>query len=238
MLTGRAHRKKNMSDQNKEFAGSPCPRDPDNFWIDDKTGERVNTETGERTQPANSGPYAVIYDLGKEENIEECYFENFDTPQEAARIFRDTFPAESGVKNARLVKIMGPIDNYTNNDLVLAKMWTDDKAISVEFSVTQWLRDAEYQDILDLARCKWSNNYSINEISDFYRNNLVESLYNYIIKNNLAKNIYEYIENHPDRGTEKQINFEASVDSKQAIEWIKINRPIIYVILEEEGLHA
>jgi hypothetical protein len=32
-----------------EWTGSPCPIDPDNFWIDDFTGERVNAETGERT---------------------------------------------------------------------------------------------------------------------------------------------------------------------------------------------
>lgn len=24
-----------------EWSGSPCPADPDNFWIDDKTGERI-----------------------------------------------------------------------------------------------------------------------------------------------------------------------------------------------------
>jgi len=30
------------------WTGSPCPRDPDNFWIDDKTGERVNAKTGQR----------------------------------------------------------------------------------------------------------------------------------------------------------------------------------------------
>lgn len=32
----------------KEWSGSPCPIDPDNFWIDDETGERVNATTGER----------------------------------------------------------------------------------------------------------------------------------------------------------------------------------------------
>ncbi|MGB3833777.1 MAG: hypothetical protein WA975_18150 [Mesorhizobium sp.] len=31
-----------------EWSGSPCPKDPDNFWIDDATGERVNAVTGER----------------------------------------------------------------------------------------------------------------------------------------------------------------------------------------------
>jgi hypothetical protein len=34
----------------REWSGSPDPADPDNFWIDDATGERVNAETGERSQ--------------------------------------------------------------------------------------------------------------------------------------------------------------------------------------------
>lgn len=33
----------------REWAGSPCPIDPDNYWIDDVTGERVDALTGERT---------------------------------------------------------------------------------------------------------------------------------------------------------------------------------------------
>lgn len=31
------------------WSGSPCPLDPDNYWIDDETNERVNAYTGERT---------------------------------------------------------------------------------------------------------------------------------------------------------------------------------------------
>ena len=34
-----------------EWSGSLDPTDPDNFWIDDTTGERVNAKTGERTPP-------------------------------------------------------------------------------------------------------------------------------------------------------------------------------------------
>lgn len=34
----------------EEWSGSPDPDDPDNFWIDDKTGERVDGHTGEREQ--------------------------------------------------------------------------------------------------------------------------------------------------------------------------------------------
>jgi hypothetical protein len=32
-----------------EWSGYPDPTDPDNFWIDDETGERVSALTGERT---------------------------------------------------------------------------------------------------------------------------------------------------------------------------------------------
>lgn len=31
-----------------EWSGSPDPNDPDNFWIDDKSGERVDARTGEK----------------------------------------------------------------------------------------------------------------------------------------------------------------------------------------------
>jgi hypothetical protein len=34
--------------QRTEWSGSPDPIDPDNFWIDDDTGERVCAYTGER----------------------------------------------------------------------------------------------------------------------------------------------------------------------------------------------
>lgn len=33
------------------WTGEPDPNDPDNYWIDDDTGERVNAATGERTKP-------------------------------------------------------------------------------------------------------------------------------------------------------------------------------------------
>jgi hypothetical protein len=37
-----------------EWSGSPDPVDPDNYWIDDKTGERVNAKTGERAAGAHT----------------------------------------------------------------------------------------------------------------------------------------------------------------------------------------
>jgi hypothetical protein len=37
-----------MENKRKTWSGSPCPLDPDNYWTDDETGERVNAVTGER----------------------------------------------------------------------------------------------------------------------------------------------------------------------------------------------
>lgn len=34
----------------KEWSGSCDPCEPDNYWIDDETGERVSAITGERTE--------------------------------------------------------------------------------------------------------------------------------------------------------------------------------------------
>lgn len=43
-----------------EWSGSPCPADPDNFWIDDATGERVDARTGKRSPPIKAAyPFQV-----------------------------------------------------------------------------------------------------------------------------------------------------------------------------------
>lgn len=35
--------------QLQEWSGHTCPKDPDNYWVDDATGERVNATTNERS---------------------------------------------------------------------------------------------------------------------------------------------------------------------------------------------
>jgi len=47
-----------MSDKG-EWRASPDPKDPDNFWIDDSTGERVCAATGARTMPVARVWYAL-----------------------------------------------------------------------------------------------------------------------------------------------------------------------------------
>jgi hypothetical protein len=37
------------NENDREWSGSPDPCDPDNYWIDDETDERVSAKTGERT---------------------------------------------------------------------------------------------------------------------------------------------------------------------------------------------
>ena len=50
-LSGNNVRNKRIEKVEREWSGSPDPRNPDNYWIDDATGERVNAYTGERTAP-------------------------------------------------------------------------------------------------------------------------------------------------------------------------------------------
>lgn len=42
------------------WSGTPDPKDPDYFWIDDYTGERVCAATGERTMPTLKKWYALL----------------------------------------------------------------------------------------------------------------------------------------------------------------------------------
>lgn len=37
-----------MDAMNNEWSGSPAPEAPDEWWVDDETGEYVSAETGER----------------------------------------------------------------------------------------------------------------------------------------------------------------------------------------------
>jgi hypothetical protein len=60
--------------------------------------------------------YAVVYDYGDRPDIDfdESYYEMFSSPGEARRMFRDAYPSERDeAHNARLVLILGPIDDYT-----------------------------------------------------------------------------------------------------------------------------
>ncbi len=64
-----------------------------------------------------SHAYAVIYDVwegGKPGcgDTREEFYETFSSPVEAALMFRDAYPVESGADNPRLVLILGGIDAY------------------------------------------------------------------------------------------------------------------------------
>lgn len=69
---------------------------------------RMENESGETyAKPEEGGGFAVIYDT---EEGEENYYEVFDTPAEAEKLFQDALGGR--VNNARLVSILGPIERY------------------------------------------------------------------------------------------------------------------------------
>jgi len=79
---------------------------------------------------AKTAPYyAVIYDEfegdpDSGELIREEYYESFGSPEQAAAMYRDAFPTDRvnpdgrSFGNARLVMVMGNIDNYQQKEIV------------------------------------------------------------------------------------------------------------------------
>lgn len=55
----------------KEWSGAPDPLDPDNFWIDDETKERVNASTGERLPPRDDSEFSGYHKFRNHETGEE-----------------------------------------------------------------------------------------------------------------------------------------------------------------------
>ena len=60
-----------LDNETTYYEASQCPTDPDNFWIDDVTGERINAETGERTYRTEMTP------AGEQCVIPGCELNNF-----------------------------------------------------------------------------------------------------------------------------------------------------------------
>ena len=49
----------------QEWSGSPCRLDPDNFWVDDETSERVSAATGKRS-PYTARQRDLLRELGED----------------------------------------------------------------------------------------------------------------------------------------------------------------------------
>lgn len=59
-----------MPNTEKNWSGTLCPHDPDNCWIDDKTGEHVNAVTGERTASHFNAPALLAQNKRLREVVE------------------------------------------------------------------------------------------------------------------------------------------------------------------------
>lgn len=60
-----------------EWGGSPDPLDPDNYWIDDQTGERIDAKTGERSPKRNDDEFLGYHKFRGEDGGEYGSFEVF-----------------------------------------------------------------------------------------------------------------------------------------------------------------
>lgn len=78
----------------QEWSGTPCPYDPDNYWIDDNTGERVAAAGGRRMSAsdvaracnAHDDLVAALESIADAEPMDtDAFICDFDTLQGIAR---------------------------------------------------------------------------------------------------------------------------------------------------------
>jgi len=103
--------------------------------------------------------------------------------------------------------------------LIKAECHSDDHASEVEFDAVRWFENASETEILNVAAEDWKFGYATDEIA------MDEAEHN---ENVTA--MFAYIEV---RGKVETMGFGCSVDSNDAMRWLKENRPEVFEKIEE-----
>lgn len=108
--------------------------------------------------------------------------------------------------------------------MIHAETHPDDHAMEVEFDATPWFEQASPEEIVDLAECGWGGDLPADQVAEFFEESDedVSAMFSYV---------------HLRHKTSRDgFGFECYVDSGDALEWIKANRPELYDALEKLGL--
>ena len=98
--------------------------------------------------------------------------------------------------------------------MIKAECHSDDRKVEVNFDATQWFKQATEQNIIDLAKCEWRNDYPADEVAIYMAD-----------FNTKIKTMFDYI------AIVGEFGFECSVDEDDAKIWIKANLPVLWIKL-------
>lgn len=100
--------------------------------------------------------------------------------------------------------------------MIKAECHTDDYVYEVEFDATAWFEEADGSEIIKLANISWGGDYEADDVVYFFegQNEEIGILLDYCRK--------------------ADVGFECHVSEKDALAWLKENRPILhYQIMRE-----
>lgn len=100
--------------------------------------------------------------------------------------------------------------------MIRAEVHSDDRVFEVSFDATPFFEKASEEEILNLYRCGWGGDYPADEVARFF-----------IDKNDEVNRLFDYL------SRVRGVGFECHVDSITAKEWLKKNRPRIFIRLYE-----
>jgi hypothetical protein len=110
-------------------------------------------------------------------------------------------------------RIETEIDREPDETEIAAEVHSDDFKVKKSFNAVEWFEQASTQEILALAKCDWGGDYDADAVAGFF-------------SNNQTRIVWDYLE-HTGEG------FGCSVDEKDAMNWLRNNRPEIWKYIND-----
>lgn len=109
---------------------------------------------------------------------------------------------------------------------VSASVWSDDRVFEARFDAVAWFAQADDKAIFDLYKCDWSNDYLADDVLEHFRDALED-----------VTDLFDYLDTRNRSHSGDAIGFECAVTSVDALVWLKIHRPQLFIriLLDMDG---
>jgi hypothetical protein len=108
--------------------------------------------------------------------------------------------------------------------MIAADLFSDCGGKRVKFDATSWFQMATSEQILNLYECGGSHDYASDDVAHWMAENgdsTVENFFEFL----------RYVTHQPFSGDTN--GFECDINMNEALQWIKFNRPEIYLHLKQ-----
>jgi len=110
---------------------------------------------------------------------------------------------------------------FCEPEIVQATVHSDDRVAEARFDAIPYLKRAPADNLVQLARCGWENDYPADEVALYTASN-----------DRKVRTVFKHIDLYNARHKE-HIGFECSVSGQQAIAWLRKHRSDVHVAIEQ-----